>query len=193
MKTISLKSFFKKVSATAAVRAGQKRADLNWSFEGFSAESPEEFPSAEKIAFVLNSFTEAFGRKLIAQNGDDWDFCPTAEQVTFELAFADATSSVSRARLITKESLEKLAQFYILNASKLQVPQASAIAGAQVIRSRFQLIAGKNDALEVMSSRLLSLVEVCEPEEIEPFAALIEALVSEASELQALEISADAL
>lgn len=192
MKTISVKSFFKKVSEKATVRAGMKREDLNWNFEGFEAADVATL-DADKVSFVLNKFIEDFGRKLIAQNGDDWDFAPTAETVNFEAAYLDATTQTSRSRLITKESLQKLGAFYLSQAAKLGIVSASAAAGAKVIESRFQLVAGKDDAIKVMQSRLLQLVEVCEPDDVEPFAPLIEALIAETESLMAVTITADAL
>lgn len=193
MKTIETSSFFKKVSASATVRAGMKRPDLKWSFQGFETSEDLNSIPTEKVVKVLNLFVESFGRKLIAQKGDDWDFVPQASDITFEKAFEEEFSAISRSRLITKDSLDKLATFYVSQAQKIGTSVAAATAGAQVIRSRFSLISGKTDALEVMSARILSLVELCEPSEVEPFADLIEALVKEIAELQNLSVTADAL
>ncbi len=44
-----------------------------------------------------------------------------------------------------------------------------------------------------MQSRLLQLVEVCEPSDVEPFAELIEALIAETDQLMQVTITADAL
>lgn len=193
MKTVSVKSFFKKVSEKATVRAGLKRPDLSWEFPAFESSDDLSSVPVEKVLKVLNKFTEDFGRKLIAQAGDDWDFVPSLEQVTFEKAFEDCFSPTSRSRLVTKDALQKLGAFYVSKAQVLGVAAAAALAGSKVIESRFALISGKNDALEVMSNRLLSLIEVCEPAEVEPFADLIEALIQEISALQAVELSADLL
>lgn len=192
---LKAKSFFKKVSEKATVRAGMKRPDLEWSFKGFNAEQVASFAAEQpnQVAFVLNQFVESFGRKLIAEKGDDWDFCPDVDAVTFSAAYAAATSPTSRSRLITKDSLSKLGAFYVSQAQKLGIAVASAVAGGKVIESRFQLVAGKDDAIQVMQSRLLQLVEVCEPDDVESFAELIEALIAETSELMQVTITADAL
>lgn len=193
MKTIQASSFFKKVSATAAVRAGMKRPDLKWEFTGLADSTELASLDQDKLVKVANLFIENYGRKLIAQKSDDWEFCPVASEVTFEKAFEEEFSAVSRSRLITKDSLDKLATFYVSQTAKLGLTNASATAGAAVIRSRFALISGKVDALAVMSARILSLVELCEPSEVEPFAELIEALVKEIDELSNLSVTADAL
>lgn len=193
MKIQSTKSFFKKVSASAAVRAGEKRPDLEWSFQALEVADLETL-KPESVCLVLNNFTEAFGRKLIAQSGDDWNFSLQAESVTFALALEDLVSDVSRSRLVTKESLKALGEFYKVQAQKvLGVASPAALAGEAVIANRFKQIAGKNDALAVMESRLLSLCELVPEEAILPFADLIEALVSELQALQAVKFSADLL
>lgn len=193
MKIQSVKSFFKKVSAAAAVRAGEKRPDLEWSFQALEVADLEAL-KPESVALVLNNFTEAFGRKLIAQNGDDWNFALSPDSVTFALAFEDLVSDVSRSRLVTKESLKALGEFYKVQAMKvLGVASPAALAGESVIANRFKQIAGKNDALAVMESRLLSLCELVPEEEILPFADLIEALILELQSLQTVKFTADLL
>lgn len=193
MKIQTTKSFFKKVSASAAVRAGEKRPDLEWSFQALEVADLADLKQ-ESVCLVLNNFTEAFGRKLIAQSGDDWNFSLSPESVTFALALEDLVSDVSRSRLVTKESLKALGEFYKVQAMKvLGVASPAALAGEAVIANRFKQIAGKNDALAVMESRLLSLCELVPEEDILPFADLIEALVAELQSLQAVKFSADLL
>lgn len=200
MKTISLKSFFKKVSEKSSdvARAGQKRPDLAWEIQSFE---PADLDSLEKekICKVLDSFVESFGRKLIASKGDDWSFCPTLEEVSFEAAFADLVAERTSSRTLTKESLLAFSKFYQEKMiSVLGVPAKAAAAGASLIAEKFKSVAGKNDVLEALSVRISSLVEACvEDSELEaeliPFSEVVDAILSLLDELKKEEISADCL
>lgn len=192
MKTIQTSSFFKKIAATSSnPRSGQKRENLNWTFEGIESEDVATLDS-NKIVVMVNSVIEAFGRKLIAAETDNWEFSPS--NVTFETAYQDMIAERTSSRLVTKESLKALGEFYKVQAVKvLGVALPAAQAGANVIAERFKAIAGKNDVLKVMSQRLESLVEKCAEEEILPFVELIEALMNELNELQEIKVSADML
>ncbi|MNE16852.1 hypothetical protein D3C87_725580 [compost metagenome] len=192
MKTIQARSFFKKIAATSSnPRSGQKRPDLQWEYQALEAEDVASLEPSQ-VATALNSVVEAFGRKLIAASGDDWNFSPS--NVTFESAYADLIAERTSSRLVTKESLKALGEFYKSQAVKvLGVALPAAQAGCNVISDRFKAIAGKNDVLEVMAQRLESLVEKCEEEEILPFVELIEVLMKELQELQEIKVSADML
>ncbi len=192
MKTVQAKSFFKKIAASSTnPRSGTKREDLHWSYEALEVQDLEAIPS-EQVLLVLNNATEAFGRKLIAAASDDWNFCPSG--VTFANAYQDLIAERTSSRLVTKESLKALGEFYKTQAVKvLGVALPAAQAGANVIADRFKAIAGKNDALAVMGKRLESLVENCAEEEILPFVELIEVMMKELEELQEIKVSAEML
>lgn len=192
MKTVNASSFFKKVSEKAEnPRAGQKRPNLSWTFQVPEASEIAELDSG-KVAKVLESFVESYGRKVIAQNGDDWNFVPAG--IDFDSAYLDLVSEVSKSRLVTKESLKALGEFYKVQAVKvLGVSLPAAATGAIVIAERFKAIAGKNDVLKVMEARLMSLVEQCEEDEILPFVELIEALMKELQDLQEIKVTEDML
>lgn len=192
MKTIQTSSFFKKIAATSNnPRSGTKRENLSWSFEAIEAQDVPALDAAQ-VATVVNSVIEAFGRKLIAAASDDWNFSPSG--VTFETAYQDLVAERTSSRLVTKESLKALGEFYKTQAVKvLGVALPAASAGAAVIADRFKVIAGKNDALKVMSQRLESLVENCAEEEILPFVELIEVMMQELADLQEIKMSADML
>lgn len=182
-KIIKAESFFKKVSdSSSSPLAGQKRANLIWNYSGVSSEDISSLDPA-KVARVLNKFIEDFGRTLIAKNSDDWTFCPSPESVTFDLAFKDFSAPRTSTRVVTKETLSALGAFYISQAPLLGVSPQASLAGAEVIKSRFKLIAGKPSALEVMSSRLLTMIEKCDEELLLPHVELIEILLAEISHL----------
>lgn len=192
MKTIQTSSFFKKIAASSSnPRSGTKRENLAWEFQGVEASDISVLP-ADQVAVMCNSVIEAFGRKLIAAASDDWNFKPSG--VSFETAYADMIAERTSSRLVTKESLKALGEFYKTQAVKvLGVALPAAQAGGNVIADRFKVIAGKNDALAVMSQRLESLVERCDEEEILPFVELIEVLMNELTELQSIKVSAEML
>lgn len=192
MKTQTTKSFFKKVSSTGTnPRAGTKRPDLNWSFEAVEAEDLSSLSPVQASA-MINSVIEAFGRKQIAQAGDDWNFVPSG--INFTSAYEDLVAERTSSRLITKESLKALGIFYQVQVVKvLGSTHAAGLAGANLIQDRFRSVSGKNDVLGVMLSRFESLIEKCEEEEILPFVEVMEALMKEIGELMEITVSADML
>lgn len=192
MKTQTTKSFFKKIAASSSnPRSGTKREDLHWEFEAIEESDIKDLNQAQ-VATVVNSVIEAYGRKLIAAASDDWNFKPSG--VNFTNAYEDLVAERTSSRLVTKESLKALGEFYKTQAVKvLGVALPAAQAGANVIADRFKVIAGKNDALLVMSQRLEALVEKCDEEEILPFVELIEVMMRELNELMEIKVSADML
>ena len=192
MKTQTVKSFFKKVSSTGSnPRAGMKRPDLNWSFESVEAEDLPNLSPVQASA-MINSVIEAFGRKKIAEAGDDWNFVPSG--IDFKSAYEDLVAERTSSRLVTKESLKAFGEFYRIQAVKVLGATAAASAtGAMIIQDRFKSVSGKNDVLQVLLVRFESLIEKCEEEEILPFVELIEALMKELSELMEIKVSADML
>lgn len=195
--TVSARSFFKKVSEKSGkANAGQKRPDLAWTFGGVSAQTVSQIP-AEKLATVVNNFIENFGRKLIAQNGEDWSFCPSPEVCNFDAAFDDLVAERTSGRILTKESLAAFGAVYSeLAQYKLGVPAQSALLGEKLICEKFQRIAGKDDVLEVMERRISAIIELEDEYSLsllEPHAAVIEALFQLLSELKSVTVTADAL
>lgn len=192
MKTQTVKSFFKKVSSTGTnPRAGMKRPDLSWNFESVEAEDLPNLSPIQACA-MINSVIEAFGRKQIAQAGDDWNFSPSG--INFANAYEELVAERTSSRLVTKESLKALGEFYKIQVVKVLGSTAAAgLAGANLIQDRFKSVSGKNDVLGVMLSRFESLIELCAEEEILPFVELIEALMKELNELMEIKVSADML
>lgn len=161
MKTIQVKSHFKKVSDKSSARYGEKRPDLHWSYQGieetdFATMSPEVL---SQVATLANATLESYGRKLLLQNTDDWYFDPS-EHVSIASAFADLTSVVTRKRKVTKESLAKCGAFYAAYAGELLDKDSKASsAGEKVIANKLQPIAANTQALEVMKANILALID----------------------------------
>jgi hypothetical protein len=160
MKTIQVKSFFKKVSDKSSPKFGQKREDLHWSFDGMEADTIRAMDSEtlEKVATLANATLESFGRKLILQNADDWDFDPS-DIVTIDTCYKDLTSETTRKRKVTKESLAKCGAFYGAWAHLIGKESKASSAGEKVIAAKLQPIASNTDALEVMKSNIVELLE----------------------------------
>lgn len=160
MKTIQVKSFFKSVADKKSVRFGQKREDLHWSFDGMEADTIRAMDSEtlEKVAVIANAQLEAYGRKLILQNADDWNFDPSG-MVTIDACYKDITSETTRKRKVTKESLAKCGAFYGAWAHLIGKESKAAGAGEKVIAAKLQPIASNTDALEVMKSNIVELLE----------------------------------
>lgn len=144
MKSITCKSFFKKVSAAQAEKSielrdkvGQKRPDVSWSFVGFESETLAtdlETVKSEHVAFFLNRAIETFGRDLLAQNGANWDYVPSPDSLSLAAAFEYYNAETERTRTLTKVTAANFANFYIKHAPALLgiTPQA-ATAAATVI------------------------------------------------------------
>lgn len=166
MKTLEMKSFFKKVSEgqvksfpILADRIGKKRDDISWKFEGFASAEDFASQSAEHIAFFLNKAIETFGRDLIAENGTDWDYVPSAEKLTLAEAFTYYNEETKRERVLTKVSTANFALVYAKHAAQvLGITPAAANAAAGVISDWLKY--GKDEKVSAaMLARLSSFAE----------------------------------
>lgn len=190
--TVSVKSFFKKAKAGANI--GKKRADMNWSFAGVNAASVQALP-ADQVAKVVNGFIESYGRKLVALNGDDWDFAPTVDTCNFELAYADLTAARTNNRVITKDTLTKLGDLYLavmVRSGTVEVKAANTVRS--LIIDKFASVMGKTDLLLVLRNRLDQFCDHATEEELEGIAEVVEAVAALLEELAApQEITVDSI
>lgn len=206
MKTVKAESYFKKVTEAQATgtpaladRIGQKRANMLWSFQ-----APEfaDLPtlSPEHVEFFLARALETYGRELIARNSADWNYSPSAEEVTLSAAFEHYNQEISRKRALTKETAAAFADFYISAAPKLLgITPAAATAAKAVLCNWIQY--SKNEKVrEAMHARLEAFVAVAvesSEEEIEEGLSThgdtLMALVRAFEGAKVEEVSADAL
>lgn len=166
MKTITAKSFFKTVTAKNSPKYGQKREDLEWSFDGFEAQdvlSCDNEEIAEKLATLVNAQLESYGRKRILAESEDWNFDPSAE-ITLDTVYTDLTAETTRKRKVTKETLAKCGEFYAAWSHLIGKNAQAASAGSQVIAQKLVPIAANAQALEVMRDNILALIEKCAEE-----------------------------
>ena len=208
MKTITIESFFKKVSPKQVAAGfpsellGKKRPDLKWTFEGIeSADVPSL--NAEQVSFFLNEALASYGRELLAANGANWEFVPS--DISLEAAFTAATTKASRERTLTKESAGIFAAFYERHAPELlEIPKAAASAARGVLAGWISY-ARDEKVRTAMSARLNQFMDsLAELEEdspvLEEFAAasvdmtaVMEALIKAFSAKEVEVITADAL
>lgn len=141
MKTIQAKNFFKAVSKkqvavnpALADRAGKKRPDCNWSFQGFVTAEDIQAASIEQVTYFLNAALEKYGKDLIIDNADNWEFVPAESDITLAAAYNYYNSDSSKARTLTKVTAGHFAEFYATHAPKLLgIPSAAAQAAKQVL------------------------------------------------------------
>lgn len=194
MKTVSCKSFFKKVSAKQAEsmpaladKVGIKRPDLEWSFESYEAADVAAVDQAV-VAFFLNSAIEAYGRSLVSdpENAANWEFVPTG--LTLTQAFDAANAETSRARVLTKVTATAFAKFYSTYAPELLgIKKEAAVAAESVIAG--WLTFGKKEGIRAaMHARLSSFAAILSelPEDHQAVADFVESLVDLAAVLDAL-------
>ena len=190
--TVTVKSFFKKAKAGANI--GKKRADMNWSFAGVNAAGVADLP-ADQVARVVNGFIESYGRKLIAAAGDDWDFAPTVDTCTFELAYADLTAARTNNRVLTKETLTKLGDLYLavmVRSGTVEVKAANTVRS--LIIDKFASVMGKTDVLAVLRNRVDQFCDHATEEELESIAEVVEAVAALLDELAApQEVTVDSI
>lgn len=209
MKAITVKSFFKKVSADQAKRSpalgdkiGVKRPDLNWTFEAVEATDLEAL-NKNQVVYFLNAALENYGKALIADNSENWNYVPAG--ITLQAAYDYATAETSRARVLTKVTALAFAKFYAAHApALLSIPQAAANA-AETVLTEWLTYAKKDNFRAAMHARLIQFAEavMSQPEDSEVMAefveseadlpAVLDSLVKAFSEAETVAITADAL
>jgi hypothetical protein len=161
MKTINCKSFFKTINDKSSPVYGEKREDLNWSFNGYSGEDVLEADAstAEKLAVLVNSQMESYGRKLVLAKNDVWTFSPDG-LITLDIVYNDLVRETTRKRKVTKETLALCGKFYADYAGQLLGKDTKASnAGDKVIALKLQPISGNREAVKVMKDNILKLIE----------------------------------
>lgn len=193
MKTITVKSHFKKVSDKSSAKYGEKRDDLHWTFEGLESGDFRDMSETElyKIATIVNDRLESYGKSLLQKNTNDWNYTPEGN-VNIEECYIDITSETTRKRKVTKETLAKAGEFYATYAYLIGKSDAQANAGNVVIANKLTPIAGKPDALEVLAQNVVELVDkvsdegnnnIKAAEDLEVNADCLEWIVSECEKL----------
>ena len=147
-----------------------------------------------QVAVILNDALVSYAKKLVMAKADDWSYVPDESEITLSAVYDDLTSPSKRGqRLITKQSLAKFASYYReVCVTILGKSERAAIAGEQVINSKFTLIAAKPDAIATFKGNLLALIE-SDDFDTETYAELLAALIDILESLEQPEFDADAL
>lgn len=156
MKTGQFKATFKTVNANAnSIHAGKKREDIQVSYLEIEADDVVSL-NPDWVAAILNSNLIEFGKKLLAENGDDWDFKPDESQINFEAFYEDFSSPSKRgARILSKANLMEYGiEFEEYLKETLKKSEASANANRRVVEAKFQPLIGQPEAITIIASNL---------------------------------------
>lgn len=178
------KAQFKTVSAKSdSIHAGKKRDDMEVEFTEVKADEVASL-NPEHVAKILNNEIIAFGKRLIAENGDNWDYKPQASDLTFDLMYADVTAPSARGnRILSKANLMEYGiAFEIYVKQTLGKSDQSARANRSVVEQKFQPIAHEQTALATIGANLAEF----EPES-DKLKVVHNALVEYLTELMSVE------
>lgn len=130
-----------------------KRDPIKFSFTPVTDYEP-------KINAIINESLAQYGKILIAENADNWDYIPDASEITLDNLYAYQSAPSARGnRLINKVTLGEIAEAYILWATQNGKTEAQANTGARVISNQFKDILGNSNALKAMLANLTAFVD----------------------------------
>lgn len=163
------------------------RKPVKWAYAGFVENCD--------IAIALNHAIETYGRQMLQKNGADWDWVPTPENCNLSALVADLQAETTRARLLTKETLEACAAYYQEAAQRiLGKTEAAGKAGAALIASKLAQCSGAPDVARALRQNIIAIVEEDTFESVEPHAKVLERLLVMLLEFeQSQQVEADAL
>lgn len=150
------KAQFKTVSAKSdSIHAGKKRDDMEVEYTEVKADEIVNLDPAQ-VAKILNNEIIAFGKRVIAENGDNWDYKPQASDLTFDAMYADVTAPSARGnRILSKANLlEYGIAFEAYVKQSLGKSDQSARANKAVVEAKFAPIAHEPQALATIGANL---------------------------------------
>lgn len=157
METIQVTSNFKSVANPKSAHYGAKRNSLTWTFQGYKPHEIAEINS-EHAAIIINDALASYGKKLLADNSEDWTYIPSG--VTIAALAEEIERETTRSRIITKESLSKLSAIYGVVMATVPGMPTAGIKGAQsIIESNFKNVSGNTEVLKKMAERLIEMEE----------------------------------
>lgn len=196
MKATKLTQNFKITrNSPIADQLGKKRDSVSYEINCIE---PTDVPQLatdlpEQIAKILNDSLEQHAKKLFAANQTNWDYVPSAEEVTIEAVYAELTKVSARGtRLLTKETLKDFAQYYIAAATSI-LGKTDKVAhnGASLIENKFASILGNPAAIEAMKA---NLIQISDSDDFDDsYSEMLAALLEILTEATQIEIDAEAL
>lgn len=108
------------------------------------------------VAHVLNDFTESYIKKIVALNiNSNHDFRPNESDCNFIAAYDDFSSPSKRGtRILSKINLKTFIKAYEIYLAKIGKDPKQISMHTQIIESKFEIIASKPDALNVVAGLL---------------------------------------
>lgn len=197
LQTASFKQSFK-VVRKGNPREGQTRAAIEVKYVPVLADQVADYP-AEQVSAILNDALVRYAKTLIAENGENWDYVPSADQITVQNVYEELTKPSERGkRLLTKANISGVwgLEFASL-ATTAGKSQAYISTMLQIAEDKFlRLTADLTDAGKARISNVaefLSSLEFSSPVAAGVNEKLIEILVEALEASPAAEISLDDL
>ena len=130
----------------------KKRESINFTFKPV-------YEFDKKINSILNESLAQYGKVLIAENADDWNYIPSDSEITLDNLYSYQSAPSERGnRLINKATLSEISDAYINFAINSGKTSQQAQTGAKVIESQFKIILGNSVALSAMRSNMDNFV-----------------------------------
>lgn len=113
-----------------------------------------------RVNAIINESLAQYGKILLAENADDWEYIPSMDSITLEKLYEYQSAPSARGnRLINKVTLGEITELYIKWAMANGKSKAQADTGAKVIGNQFKDILGNSDALKAMLVNISSFVD----------------------------------
>ena len=142
-ETVQFVQNFKVVKKAGHPKLGQTRDSITVSFTNVNQYIDEVEPS--KVHRILNEAIVQYGKKLILENTDDWNYVPSPEQLTLDSLYDDLTSVSSRARILTNKNIESWSVEFASIATLEGKSQAYISTVIALAKERFARLAGKEN------------------------------------------------
>lgn len=151
-RTITFNQNFKIVKNTSSPKFGQTRESISVSFVNAADQLADL--SETKLHRILNEGLIQYAKKLILENGDNWEYIPSAEQITLEELYSDLTTTKSRARILTNKNIEAWFIEFASLATTAGKSQAYISTIGILAKEKFARLAGAEN-----SARLAKVAE----------------------------------
>jgi len=157
--TATVSHFFKAAQkpGSAADAAKVKRASIKFAFDAVV----EGGRIDADIAMIVNESLAQYGKRLIAGKASDWDYVPTAGQVTIPALAAELRKVSERGvGVLAPANLVALSVAYTRWAVDVaSMGEGKAAGGAGLVRTAFKDVLGNKEVLAVFKQRMDSFVE----------------------------------
>lgn len=194
MKQITFTQNFKEVKRADSPKLGQTRESIAVSF----TDTAEYYTTVDpaKLTHILNDAITQYGKKLILENTDNWDYIPTAEQLTLDELYDDLTTSKARTRILTNKNIDSWSIEFASLATAAGKGQAYISTVIELTKERYvRLSSGEKNLqrLANVSEFILSISDDFRDELNQQVTSRLIDLITEILTADAEEISLDSL